>query len=112
MEQKRVDVQRPSLVTWLCVILFTAGIFNIIYSFTGVFASYGVLYSAANVLLIVILFAGLSGVWSMEKWGVVLFSVVVVIKLVLDLLLKAFHWWEFVLLLPVIYFWMNYKKMH
>ena len=111
MEKKTVDIQRPLLVTWLCVILFAAGIFNIIYSFTGVFAAYGLLYSAANVLLIVILFAGLSGVWSMEKWGVILFSIVISLKLALDLILGAFHWWQLLLIIPVIYFWLNYKKM-
>jgi hypothetical protein len=111
MEKKAVVVPRPLVVTWLCILLFAAGIINIIYSFTGAFAGYGVLYSAANVLLIIIFFAALSGIWAMEKWGVTLFSVLLGLKFGLDLFVKAFHWWELTLLIILVVFWIHRKKM-
>jgi hypothetical protein len=111
MEKKTVVVPRPLILTWLCIILFVAGISNIIYSFTGAFAGYGVLYSAANVLLIIFSFAALSGIWAMEKWGVTLFSVLLGLKFILDVYVKAFQWWELVLLAIAVVFWIHRKKM-
>jgi hypothetical protein len=104
-------VQRPVFITALCVVLFAGGLFNIFYTFTGAFAPYGLLYSAGNVLLLVISFAALSGVWGMEKWGTWLFAVVIVLKLTLDAWVKAFIWWELLLLVPAVAFLVYYKKM-
>jgi hypothetical protein len=104
-------VLRPVLVTALCVVLFATGLFNVLYTFTGAFAPYGLLYSAGNVLLLVITFAALSGVWGMEKWGTWLFAVVIALKLALDVWVKAFTWWELFLIVPVTMFFVYYKKM-
>ena len=111
MEKKSIVVPRPLAVTWVCIFLFTAGIANIIYSFTGAFAGYGVLYSAANVLLIVVSFAALSGIWAMEKWGITLFTVLVTLKLGLDFYAGAFRWWQLALIVPLVVFWMYRPKM-
>ena len=111
MEKKTIVVPRPLLVTWICIILFLAGMSNIIYSFTGAFAGFGVLYSAASVLLIILFFAALSGIWAMEKWGVVLFTILLALKFALDIFVKAFSWWELFLLIALVVFWINRKKM-
>ncbi|MDX2047747.1 MAG: hypothetical protein SFU87_13235 [Chitinophagaceae bacterium] len=104
-------VQRPVIITALCVALFAIGLFTVFYTFTGAFAPYGLLYSAGNVLLLVITFAALSGVWGMEKWGTWLFAVVIALKLSLDVWVKAFTWWELLLLVPAFAFLFYYKKM-
>lgn len=112
MYEKPPPVLRPRVITALCSLLFTAGIFSIIYTFTGAFASYGVYYSAVNAIIIVIMFAALSGIWVMEKWGVYLFVLLTLIKWGLDLYTGAFSYWELLLLIPVIVFISQLKKMH
>ena len=69
MSDKKVPVQRPVIITVFCSLLFALGVFTIIYTFTGVFAPYGVYYSAVNTFIIVIMFAALSGVWVNGKMG-------------------------------------------
>ena len=112
MYDKPQPVFRPWLITAICSILFAAGIFSIIYTFTGAFAPYGVYYSALNAVIIVIMFAALSGIWVMEKWGVYLFVLLTLIKCGLDLYSGAFTYWELFLLIPVIVFLSRLNKMH
>ncbi len=104
-------IQRPTPVTIFCSLLITAGLSNIIYTFTGVYAPYGLLYSAAHTLLTIIMFAAISGIWSMERWGVYLFLAVLALKFVLDLYTGAFHYLELILLVPAIYFLVLFRKM-
>jgi hypothetical protein len=103
--------QRPALMTWMIALLFTLGLFNVIYAFTGAFAPYGIYYSAGNVFLIILMFAALSGLWSMEKWGLWLFLVFVALKLVLDLATGAFHFAELFLLIPALVFLSRQKSL-
>lgn len=112
MSEKTPPVPRPVLITALCAMLFSATVFNIIYTFTGVYAPYGVYYSALNAFIMVIMIAALSGVWVMEKWGVYLFSVAVLIKLCVDIYSGAFTWWLLLLLVPVIVFFSHLRKMN
>lgn len=109
MSEKTTPVPRPLMITIVCSLLFATGVFNIIYTFTGVYAPYGVYYSAINTFIIVIIFAALSGVWVMEKWGVNLFTLLVIVKAAVDLYSGAFSWWEYGLLIPVIVF-ISYRK--
>lgn len=109
---EKVPVNRPLAVTAICSLLFALGIFNIIYTFTGVYAPYGVYYSAVNALMVVIMFAALSGIWVMEKWGVYLFIVLIIIKAGIDLYSGAFSWWELLLLVPALLFLSQLKKMN
>jgi len=104
-------VNRPVDVTALCSILLAGGVFNIIYTFTGVYAPFGLLYSAGHTLLIIVMFAAISGIWNMEKWGVYVFTVCIVLKLMLDLYTGAFRTWELVLLLPVAVFFFRLRMM-
>jgi hypothetical protein len=101
----------PSLIIWTCTALYALGLMNIIYSFTGAYAGYGNFYPAINVLIIIILFAALSGIWSMEKWGLYLFLFVLGIKLGLDVTKGAFKYWELLLLIPAVIFLSYRKKM-
>jgi hypothetical protein len=111
MSDKKVPVLRPVIITVFCSLLFAVGVFTIIYTFTGVFAPYGVYYSAVNTFIIVIMFAALSGVWVMEKWGAYLFAVLVLVKLGIDFYAGAFTWWELLLLVPALVFLSGVKKM-
>jgi hypothetical protein len=104
-------IKRPGIITALCSALLTAGIFNIIYTFTGVYAPYGLLYSAGHTLITIVIFAAVSGIWSMEKWGVYLFLACLAIKLGLDLNTGAFKLWEIILLVPAVIFLAYFKKM-
>lgn len=102
---------RPLPVTIGCAILLAAGLFNIIYTFTGAYAPYGLLYSAFHTLLTVIVFAAISGIWGMEKWGLYLFTGLLLAKFGLDLYTGAFTYWELLLLLPLLAFWRYVGRM-
>lgn len=104
-------IRRPVIITALCSALLAAGIFNIIYTFTGVYAPYGLLYSAGHTLITIIIFASVSGVWSMEKWGVYLFLACLAVKFGLDVFTGAFKIWEIILLVPAIVFLAHLKNM-
>lgn len=104
-------INRPIFVTIFCSLLLTLGLSNIVYTFTGIYARYGLLYSAAHTLLTIIMFAAISGIWSMEKWGVYLFLGIVALKFVLDGYTGAFHVLELLLLLPSAYFLFILSKM-
>ena len=98
---KPAPVNRPFVIAAVCTILFVAGLLSIVFAFFGEYAKYGVLYSAINMLLTVTIFAALSGVWEMEKWGVKLFAALIVVKLGFDVFYHAFNFWELLLLLPI-----------
>jgi hypothetical protein len=104
-------IKRPGIITAFCTGLLAAGIFNIIYTFTGVYAPYGLLYSAGHTLITIIIFASVSGIWSMEKWGVYLFLACLAIKFGLDFYTGAFKTWEIILLVPAVVFLLNLKRM-
>jgi hypothetical protein len=104
-------VDRPIIGTIFCSLLLALGLFNIVYTFTGIYAPYGLLYSAAHTLLTIIMFAAISGIWSMEKWGVYLFLGVVALKFGLDIYTGAFHYVELLLVLPAVYFLLIMSRM-
>lgn len=104
-------ISRPLPVTVFCSLILVLGLFNIVYTFTGVYAPYGLLYSAAHTLLTIVLFAAISGIWSMEKWGVYLFLGIVALKFGLDVYTGAFSYAELLLLLPCAYFLLLLQKM-
>jgi len=103
--------QRPLILTVIISSLFALGLFNVIYAFTGAFAPFGIYYPAANVFLIILMFAALAGLWSMEKWGLWLFLVFVGLKLILDIWTDAFHYAELLLLIPAYLFLIKRKDM-
>jgi hypothetical protein len=80
------------------------GLFDIIYTFTGVSAQLGVLYPAAHVLLNIIGFVAISFIWSREKWANWLFIGVILAHLGLDLLVGGFQPMKLLLLIPAIFF--------
>jgi hypothetical protein len=112
MSYKQPPVQRPLLISITCSLLYAAGLFGIVYTFTGAYAPYGIFYSAINTLIIVVIFAALSGVWGMERWGVYLFGILVMIKMGIDLYTGAFNKWELLLLVPLVIFTVMFRKMH
>jgi uncharacterized membrane protein (DUF106 family) len=91
--------KRPLFITILVSILFAGGLINILYAFTGAFASYGMFYPAGLVFLTILFMAALSGIWAMEKWGLWLFPFVLAGRLALDLATGAFHYAALLLLL-------------
>jgi hypothetical protein len=109
-DQKRVR-EAPVLIRGTCVVLFVAGLLNILNQFTGYYAGYGLLYPAASVFLIIVAFASLAGVWTMEKWGFWLFAAVVAAKLVLSLYTGAFRWPELLFPVALVIFFSGYREM-
>ena len=94
-------------------IMFALGIFDILYSFTGAYALFGLLYPAAHVLLTIILFLSLSFIWYKERWALFVFAVVVFAQLGLDYWVGNFHGSKLLLFLPLgafIYLWNNNQK--
>jgi hypothetical protein len=111
MGKETTPLNRPPWLTWVIGLFYAAGLFHLIYMFTGAYAPYGNLYPAAMALLTVAMFAGLSGIWNMEKWGVWVFTAGVVVKLAVDLLAGAFQWPELALMVPAAAFLLLIKKM-
>jgi hypothetical protein len=62
-----------NIVGILIGVLFVLGLFDILYTFAGFHAQYGLLYPAAHMLLNVLLFVSISFIWSKEKWALFLF---------------------------------------
>jgi hypothetical protein len=97
----------------LIAILFGLGLFDLLYSFTGAYAIYGLLYPAAHVLLHIILFLSLSFIWSKEKWALYLFGAIVILHLLLDLYAGAFQVLKLLLFVPLmlfIFLWESKKE--
>ncbi|MBY0476517.1 MAG: hypothetical protein K2Q24_02640 [Chitinophagaceae bacterium] len=105
---------RPFLITILCSLLFAYGLWEIVYSFTGNIVLKGgvdTLYPAINALMMVFAFVGLSGVWSMEKWGPVSFVIVITLKLLVDAMFSHFSWWYAMGYIPAVLFLLALPKM-
>lgn len=105
---------RPMLVTILCSVLFAYGLWEIVYSFTGNIVLKGgvdTLYPAVNALMVVFSFVGLSGVWTMEKWGPISFAIVVSLKLLVDAIFGHFNWVFVLGYIPAIIFLLALPKM-
>ncbi len=105
---------RPLLITILCSLLFAYGLWEIVYSFTGNIVLKGgvdTLYPAINALMMVFAFVGLSGVWSMEKWGPVSFVIVITLKLLVDAMFSHFSWWYALGYIPAVLFLLALPKM-
>lgn len=112
MSDKKIDIIRPMPVSIAAVVMLVLGVFNLIYSFTGVYAPYGVLYTAFHAILTVVMFAGISGIWSMERWGVWVFWVVLALKFTLDIYSGAFSYLVLLLFVPGFIFLAFAKKMN
>ncbi len=105
---------RPSLVSFLCVLLFAYGLWAIAYSFTGNIVTrtgLDTVYPAVNALMIVFSFVALSGIWAMEKWGPVSFVIVLVLKLLIDLIFGHFNWLILLGFIPASVFLLILPKM-
>lgn len=102
---------RPTAITVTLFGMALLGLSAIIYSFTGALAPFGLLYPAANMLIIVGMFASFAGIGSMERWGIWLFLVMLALKFGLDLYTGAFRAWELTLLLPAGIFLAHLKRM-
>lgn len=104
-------IVRPLAVTIASVVMLVLGVVNVIYSFTGAYAPFGLLYTAFHTILTVVMFAGISGIWSMERWGVTVFLIVMALKLALDSFSDALSYFTLLLLIPCFIFLYNYKRM-
>jgi hypothetical protein len=101
---------RPRWITITAGLLFAAGIFNILVAFTGATARYGMFYPAAQVLLTIGYLTALSGIWEMERWGLILLPVMLAAALATDLYLGAFRYLNLLAWVAVIAFWTQRKR--
>lgn len=104
-------IPRHWSVTAACVSLLAMGLFNLVYSFTGIYAPYGIYYPAALALLTIIMFAAISGIWSMERWGVWVFLLVMLLKFLLDVWSKAPWEINLVFMIPGVVFLIHVRRM-
>lgn len=86
------------------------GLFDLIYTFTGVYAKYGLLYPAAHGFFNIILLLALSFIWSKDKWGSLLFIGVICCQLILDLFTQRPLDFQLLLLIPALYFLFSQHK--
>ena len=104
MNNLNITFTRELFFKVLIAVLFGLGLFDLLYSFTGAYAIYGLLYPAAHVLLHIILFLSLSFIWSKEKWALYLFAAIVILHLLLDLYAGAFQAVKLLLFVPLVLF--------
>ena len=86
------------------------GLYDLIYTFTGVYARYGLLYPAAHGFLNIILFLALSFIWSKDKSGTWIFIGVVVGQFALDFFTQRPFDYQLILVLPALYFLFSQRK--
>jgi hypothetical protein len=109
MTQESKTAKKEYFFMVLLGCLFALGLFDLVYSFTGAYAIFGILYPSAHALLNIILFLALSFIWSKEKWAAWLFLGIVVAHMGLDLAVGAFEFFKLILFLPAIYFLIKLK---
>jgi hypothetical protein len=110
---KNVNDVRDTIFKTLLGVLFALGTFDILYSFTGAYAPYGLLYPASHVLLTIILFLSLSFIWYREQWALFLYAGVILAYLGVDFFVGAFHPAKLLLLVPLpafLYLWKGDQK--
>lgn len=103
--------KRPLDLTIVCILIVLFGFANIISMYIGIYSGIHTIYPAINALMIVFSFVSISGVWSMEKWGVITFPIVVILKIIVDLLFGEFLPWYFLGIVISLYFFRFYPKM-
>jgi hypothetical protein len=101
------QITRPRWITITVSLMFAVGIFNIMFAFTGATARYGMFYPAVQVLLTIGFITSLSGIWEMERWGLVLLPIILAVALAADLYLGAFRYYTLALWGPMIAFAWN-----
>jgi len=82
---------RPWPVTAICLSLMGAGIFAILHAFSGATAAYGTFHPALRAVTCLALFAGVSGAWAMERWGLWLVVPTALAFVGLDIAFGAFQ---------------------
>jgi hypothetical protein len=68
-----------------------AGLLAILHAFSGATAAYGIFHPALRAVACLGLFAGISGVWVMERWGLWLVVAAAMAFVGLDLYFGAFR---------------------
>ena len=94
----------------LIALVMVYGLFDLVYTFTGVYAQFGLLYPAAHGLLNIIMFLALSFIWTKDKWGTWIFLGVIGSQMLLDLFTHRPLAYQFILLLPAIYFLISQRR--
>lgn len=91
-------------------LLMGLGIFDLMYTFTGVYAPYGLLYPAAHGFLNILLFLALSFIWGRERWAAWLYIGIVLAHVGLDVFAGREDYLKLLLLVPGIYFLLMLRK--
>lgn len=86
----RQKSKRPVFLTLLCYLFVIYGFAEIINSYVNTYQGMKTFYPAFNSLMVVFGFVAISGIWSMEKWGPVSFSIVFPLKFLVEIIF--FDW--------------------
>jgi hypothetical protein len=103
--------KRPLLLTLLCIGFVFYGFADIIFSYVHLYTGMSVFYPAFNSLMVVLGFVAISGIWSMEKWGPVSFSIVSFLKLITDLIFSELEWYLILWFVLAGLFFLYFSKM-
>jgi hypothetical protein len=105
--KSRIDTIISSVLIGLAAAF---GLMDLIYTFTGAYAQYGLLYPAAHGFLNILLFLAISFIWAKEKWATYLLLGIAILHLGVDILVERPIIIQWVLLVPAVYFLFRLRK--
>lgn len=110
MDSQMKFLGSKALLGTVIFLLMALGIFDLMYTFTGVYAPFGLLYPAAHSFLTILLFLSLSFIWSKERWAAWLYIGIVLAHVALDLFAGRQDYLKLLLLIPGVYFLIMLRK--
>jgi hypothetical protein len=78
-------------VTLTCFFLMAGGLVAILHAFSGATAVHSAFHPAVRAVACLAVFTGVSGVWSMEKWGLWTTIAATLAFMAVDLAFGVFH---------------------
>lgn len=108
-------VKRPTIITWLCVLVLIGIAFSFPLILFPSIRGKGSLVPMVYGIIITLRFASIIGVWHMKKWGVLLFLAAFFMNLVFELTLDLVDAWTYIFTIInfffIIVFLRHYKRM-
>jgi hypothetical protein len=108
--------ERPLIITIICILGFigsAAGFLVGIIALIGgslILGGFGMILGILILAIMLLNFWPLIGLWNMQKWGVIWYTVLTVISLVFSLINGTFSWWTLLINIAVIAICFSYYK--
>jgi len=100
--------ERPLIITIICILGFIGAavgfLVGIIALIGGslILGGFGMILGILILAIMLLNFWPLIGLWNMQKWGVIWYTVLAVISLVFSLINGTFSWWTLLINMAVI----------